>query len=153
MHTDIATAESHVGQRLSGFPDSREIAWATVWLEACGYSGLKLLGEALSDDRQSLALERDVLGIDLQNVSCAFLAPAIMREVKANGRAFLRNVRHGLFLLPFSVKANIGIGCPVDPSFALGGERHKNPYAEKLALAEANGLEIEEAHWNALAAG
>lgn len=152
MHTDIASAETHVANRLGTLPDAREIAWATVWLEACGYSGLKLLAEALSDERQSLALTRDLLGIDLQNVSCAFLAPAILREVQANGRAFLRNVRHGLFLLPFSVEAHIGIGCPVDPSFALGGERHKNPYAEKLALVEAQGLEIDDAHWNALAA-
>jgi hypothetical protein len=60
-----------------------------------------------------------------------------MAEVKANGRAFLRNVRHGLFMLPFAVRENMGLGCPVDPSFAVGGERHKNPYAEKLALAEA----------------
>ena len=68
-------------------------------------------------------------------VSCAFLAPAIMREVQANGRAFLRNVRHGLYMLPFTVRDNIGLGCPVDPSFAVGGERHKNPYGEKLDLA------------------
>ncbi len=127
MHTDIASAEAHVAARLGALPDAAEIAWATVWLEACGYSGLKLLAEALSDERQSLALERDLLGIDLQNVSCAFLAPAILREVKANGRAFLRNVRHGLFLLPFSVKANVGIGCPIDPSFALGASGTKIP--------------------------
>ncbi len=150
MHTDIASAEAHVAARLGALPDAAEIAWATVWLEACGYSGLKLLAEALSDERQSLALERDLLGIDLQNVSCAFLAPAILREVKANGRAFLRNVRHGLFLLPFSVKANVGIGCPIDPSFALGGERHKNPYAEKLTQAETYGLQIDEATWLAI---
>ena len=90
------------------------------------------------------------LGLDLDNVSCAFLAPAIMRDISANGRAFLRNVRHGLFLLPFAVKANIGIGCPVDPGFALGGERHKNPYGEKLALAEANGLELDDTLWTNL---
>ena len=80
-------------------------------------------------------------------VSCAFLAPAIMREVHANGRAFLRNVRHGLYLLPFTVRENIGLGCPVDPSFAVGGERHKNPYGEKLALATADGLEIDDEAW------
>ena len=73
-----------------------------------------------------------------------------MRDVNANGRAFLRNVRHGLFLLPFTVKANIGIGCPVDPGFAVGGERHKNPYGEKLALAAANGLDIDDAAWSAI---
>ena len=90
---------------------------------------------------------RDALGLDLQEVSCAFLAPAIMAEVKANGRAFLRNVRHGLFMLPFAVREDMGLGCPVDPSFAVGGERHKNPYAEKLALAEANGIDIDDALW------
>jgi hypothetical protein len=71
-----------------------------------------------------------------------------MREVTSNGRVFLRNVRHGLFLLPFAVRANIGLGCPVDPSFAIGGERLKNPYAEKLAEAEAKGLEIGDAAWS-----
>ena len=121
--------------------------WATVWLEACGYSGVKLLGEALKDERRTLDLTRDALGIDMQEVSCAFLAPAIMREVHANGRAFLRNVRHGLYLLPFTVRENIGLGCPVDPSFAVGGERHKNPYGEKLALATADGLEIDDEAW------
>ena len=100
-----------------------ETAWAAVWLEACGYSGVKLLDEALAGERRSIVLARDALGLDLHNVSCAFLAPAIMRDVAANGRVFLRNVRHGLFLLPFAVKANIGIGCPVDPGFALGDRK------------------------------
>ena len=127
-----------------------ETAWAAVWLEACGYSGVKLLDEALAGERRSIVLARDALGLDLHNVSCAFLAPAIMRDVAANGRVFLRNVRHGLFLLPFAVKANIGIGCPVDPGFALGGERHKNPYGEKLALAGANGLDLDDKLWTNL---
>ena len=146
MHIDLATAESRLAQRLDelAVADAADIAWATIWLEACGYSGIKLLGEALADERRSLALARDVLGLDLDNVSSAFLAPAVTREVAANGRAFLRNVRHGLFMLPFTVRHNIGIGCPVDPSFAVGGERHKNPYTEKLALAAAHGLEIDE---------
>ena len=108
---------------------------------------MKLLGEALKDERRTLDLTRDTLGIDMQEVSCAFLAPAIMRDVHANGRAFLRNVRHGLYLLPFTVRENIGLGCPVDPSFAVGGERHKNPYGEKLALATADGLEIDDELW------
>jgi hypothetical protein len=116
-------------------------------LQSCGYTGFKLLAEALGDERQSLTLVRDALGLDLQEVSCAFIAPAIMAEVKANGRAFLRNVRHGLFMLPFAVREDMGLGCPVDPSFAVGGERHKNPYAEKLALAEANGIDIDDALW------
>lgn len=150
MHIDMKTAEAELTKKLGGLPDAGEIAWATVWLEACGYSGVKLLGEALKDERRALDLVRDALGIDLQQVSCAFLAPAIMREVKANGRAFLRNVRHGLYMLPFTVRENIGLGCPVDPSFAVGGERHKNPYAEKLDLAAAEGLDIDDAQWGAL---
>ncbi|WP_374330719.1 hypothetical protein [Aestuariivirga sp.] len=150
MHIDIQTAEAELAKKLDGIPDAGEIAWATVWLEACGYSGVKLLGEALKDERRTLDLTRDVLGLDLQQVSCAFLAPAIMREVKANGRAFLRNVRHGLYMLPFTVRENIGLGCPVDPSFAVGGERHKNPYTEKLELAAVEGLEIDDGLWAAL---
>jgi hypothetical protein len=50
-------------------------------------------------------------------------------------------------MLPFTVRENIGLGCPVDPSFAVGGERHKNPYGEKLALATADGLEIDDEAW------
>ena len=144
MHLDMKTAETILTRKLGDLPDAADIAWATIWLEACGYSGVKLLEEALRDERRTLDLTRDALGIDLQQVSCAFLAPAIMREVAANGRAFLRNVRHGLYMLPFTVRANIGLGCPVDPAFAVGGERHKNPYAEKLALAATDGLEIDD---------
>jgi len=147
MQIDMKTAEAELRSRLVGLPDGPDIAWATVWLEACGYGGVKLLAEALADGPRSHDLSRDALGIDLQNVSCAFLAPAIMRDVKANGRVFLLNVRHGLFMLPFTVRENIGLGCPVDPSFAVGGERYKNPYAEKLALAEAQGLDIDDAAW------
>ena len=152
MQTDMTAAESQIAQRLTGLgiADAADIAWATVWLEACGYQGLKLLAEALQEETRSLALSRDALGIDLQNISCAFLAPAILREVEANGRAYLRNVRHGLFLLPFSVREKIGIGCPVDPAFALGGERLKNPYAEKLAAAAAQGLTLDDSLWAAL---
>jgi hypothetical protein len=147
MQIDMKTAEAELRSRLAGLPDGPDIAWATVWLEACGYGGVKLLAEALADGPRSHDLSRDALGIDLQNMSCAFLAPAIMRDVKANGRVFLRNVRHGLFMLPFTVRENIGLGCPVDPSFAVGGERYKNPYAEKLAFAEAQGLDIDDAAW------
>ena len=152
MRMTMTEAGSGLADRLrgAGVADAEDIAWAAAWLEACGYGGIGLLTEALGDERRGLALARDALGLDLQNVSCAFLAPAIMREVKANGRAFLRNVRHGLFMLPFAVRENMGIGCPVDPSFAVGGERHKNPYAEKLALAEAEGLDIAEDAWAAL---
>jgi hypothetical protein len=152
MHLDMKAAEARLAIRLRniGLAEPREIAWATLWLEACGYSGLKLLAEALGDEARNLTLRRDALGIDLENVSCAFLAPAIMAEVKANGRAFLRNVRHGLFVLPFAVKENMGLGCPVDPSFAVGGERMKNPYADKLALAEAQGIDINDSLWASL---
>lgn len=150
MHTDMQTAEAELTRKLGDLPNAADIAWATIWLEACGYSGVRLLGEALKDERRTLDLTRDALGIDLQQVSCAFLAPAIMRDVAANGRAFLRNVRHGLYMLPFTVRAKIGLGCPVDPAFAVGGERHKNPYAEKLDLAAAEGLEIDDALWGAI---
>lgn len=152
MQIDIKSAENQIAARLNqlGITDAADIAWATIWLEACGYPGLRQLQEALQDERRNLDLTRDALGLDLHNVSCAFLAPTIMREVTANGRAYLRNVRHGLFLLPFSVKANIGIGCPVDPAFALGGERLKNPYGEKLDLAAQQGLTIDDDVWAAL---
>ncbi len=148
----MKTAEAELARKLGPLPDAEEIAWATVWLEACGYSGLKLLAEALADERRASPLTRDALGLDLDNVSCAFLAPAILREVKANGRAFLRNVRHGLFMLPFSVREKLGLGCPVDPSFAVGGERLKNPYAEKLEQAAAEGIEVDDTLWAGLSA-
>lgn len=144
--------EAHVTGALArrGFGDAAEAGWAAAWLEACGYPGLQMLGEALGDAVRERDLTRDALGIDLDNVSCAFLAPAIMREVEAGGRVFLRNVRHGLFLLPFTVRANLGIGCPVDPAFAVGGERTKNPYTEKLEAADAHGLTIADAALAAL---
>ena len=150
MRMDMKTAEAELTTKLGNLPDAADIAWATIWLEACGYSGVKLLGEALKDQRRTLTLTRDALGLDLDQVSCAFLAPAIMRDVRANGRAFLRNVRHGLYMLPFTVRENIGLGCPVDPAFAVGGERHKNPYAEKLDLAAAEGLDIDDGLWGAI---
>jgi len=128
------------------------IAWACGWLEACGYPGIRLLLEALTDPPAPLALVRDPLGIDLGNRSCVRLAPAVIREVEQGGRAFLRNVRHGLYLLPFTVGANLAIGCPVDPAFAVGGERSKNPYGEKLAAAEAAGLDVDDRLWHELAA-
>lgn len=150
MRMDVKTAEARLADRLgkAGLPHASDMAWATVWLEACGYGGFALMAEALADNRQTTDLVRDALGIDLQNVSCAFLAPAILADTETNGRVFLRNVRHGLFLLPFAVRANMGLGCPVDPSFAIGGERLKNPYGEKLAEAETTGLEIGDAAWS-----
>jgi hypothetical protein len=130
-----------------GIAHAAEIAWATAWLEGCGYPGVLQLVEALGDRTTTLTLERDMIGYDLHDVSCAYLAPAIMEEVAKTGRAYLHNVRHGLFVLPFTVRANVGIGCPVDAAFAVGGERLKNPYAEKLALAEVNGLIVDDALW------
>ena len=147
MKISMTDLERRLAERLqaAGIAGAADIAWACAWLEACGYPGVKLLAEARDDGQTDRALVRDGLGFDLDQVSCVFLAPAIMRDVEANGRVFLRNVRHGLYLLPFAVRGNMGIGCPVDPAFALGGERTKNPYGEKLALAEANGLEVDDA--------
>ena len=124
---------------------AEETARDCAWLEAVGYPGLKLLAEALTDRDTTLDIERDMLGIDLRNVSCVFVGAAVAREVENNGRAFLRNVRHGLYLVPRSVERNYGIGCPVDPAFALGGERTKNPYTEKLEAAVRTGVEVDDA--------
>jgi hypothetical protein len=126
------------------FDIARSSAESCRFLEGVGYPGLKLLCEALTDPHRSLDLRRDEIGLDLQNVSCVFIAHDIAKSVATEGRVFLRNVRHGLYLLPVSVNMNIGIGCPVDPGFALGGERTKNPYAEKLALAEVNGVLVDD---------
>ena len=131
-------------------PGQKAAAKNCAWLEACGYPGIKLLLEARADERRSLIFAADAMGLDLQNVSCVFLGPALADHVAAHGRIFLRNVRHGLYLLPLSVEANIGIGCPVDPAFALGGERSKNPYAEKLEIAARDGVAVDDDLWQAL---
>jgi hypothetical protein len=144
---------AEIAEKVSAVPGlPAEAAEACAFLEACAYPGIVQLLEALGDSRKDLALKRDALGLDLQNVSCVFLAPAIDAEVVAHGRAFLRNVRHGLYLVPLSVKHNIAIGCPVDPAFGLGGERLTNPYAEKLADAARDGIEIDEGLWESLLA-
>ena len=131
-------------------PGQKTAAKNCAWLEACGYPGIKLLLEARADERRSLTLAADAMGLDLQNVSCVFLGPALVDYVASHGRVFLRNVRHGLYLLPLSVEANIGIGCPVDPAFALGGERSKNPYTEKLEIAARDGVAVDDDLWQAL---
>lgn len=131
-------------------PEQKVVAKSCAWLEACGYPGLKLLLEARADERRSLTFTSDAMGLDLQNVSCVFLGPAIADHVATHGRVFLRNVRHGLYLLPLSVEANIGIGCPVDPAFALGGERSKNPYTEKLEIAVRDGVAVDDNVWHAM---
>jgi hypothetical protein len=153
MQTTMTDVEAAVvvGLTKEKIAEARDIAWACAWLEACGYPGVQLLAEALEDPRRDLTLTRDALGLDLENVSCVFIAPKILRDVAQNGRAFLRNVRHGLYVLPFSVRENIGIGCPIDPSFALGGNRSKNPYGEKLEAAAAEGLSIDDSIWQRFA--
>lgn len=123
---------------------------ACTFLEGVGYPGLKQLAEALSDSTTTAVLEKDLMGVDLQGVSCVFLGPEIERLTREHGRLFLRNVRHGLYLLPGSVAGNYGIGCPVDPAFPLGGERTKNPYAEKLAISERDGVAVDDAVWHSL---
>jgi hypothetical protein len=126
-----------------------------AWLEACGYKGIAMLLEALDEtprEQMNPPLELKFGGIDGGGISAVFLAPALMRFAARQGRITYRNARHGLYLLPFTVEANIGIGCPVDPAFHIGGEREKNPYAEKLALAAANGLSPDPALWDGLTA-
>ncbi len=115
------------------------------------YPGLKILAEALEDPVSAVTLEKDLMGLDLHHVSCVFIGAEVERILKAHGRLFLRNVRHGLYLLPGSVTGNYGIGCPVDPGFALGGERSKNPYAEKLGASAQNGVAVDDALWQSLA--
>ena len=131
-------------------PEPEMAARNCAWLEACGYPGIRLLLEANADERRALALVPDAMGLDLQNVSCVFLGPEIAAHVAGHGRVFLRNVRHGLYLVPLAVEANIGIGCPVDSAFVLGGERHKNPYSEKLELAAREGVAVDDDLWRTL---
>jgi hypothetical protein len=152
MHLSWDDLESRLANALArrSVPSAREIAWACVWLQACGYPGLGLLAEALKDEVKSAPLMRDALGLDLKNVSCVYLASQVLDDVAKNGRVFLHNVRHGLFLVPFSVRDELAIGCPVDPAFALGGPREKNPYAEKLDAARQAGLEVDPALLDAL---
>ena len=134
---------------------AKECGRACAFLEACGYPGLKLLFEAVDTtprQKRHPELAPDALGLDLHNVSCVFLAPRISAMVEERGRLFLRNVVHGLYLVPFSVWSRVGIGCPVDPAFALGGERAKNPYEEKLAAAKQTGIVVAHHLWRRAAA-
>jgi hypothetical protein len=144
--------EAHAARALKrrGF-DLPQSAASCAWLHGAGYNGLSHLAEALHDATISATLEKDLMGLDLQNISCVFIAPQVEALHAAHGRLFLRNVRHGLYLLPGSVNGNYGIGCPVDPGFALGGERLKNPYTEKFAIAEAEGVEVDDTLWQSLA--
>jgi hypothetical protein len=122
-----------------------------AWLHGAGYNGLKYVAEALGDVETTAAIEKDLMGLDLKNVSCVFISGQVETLYAQHGRLFLRNVRHGLFLLPGSVSGNYGIGCPVDPAFALGGERSKNPYTEKMDLALHDGVDVDDALWHSLA--
>jgi hypothetical protein len=152
---DVTAAASRLLRNAGSADIAEESGWACAWLQACGYPGIELLFEALEAtpaEARNPVLAPDGLGLDLRNVSCVFLAPRLDRMVRDHGRLFLRNVRHGLYLVPFSVRANIGIGCPVDPAFALGGERTKNPYEEKLELARQAGIPVAEPLWNRLQA-
>jgi hypothetical protein len=127
-----------------------DCGWGCAWLEACGYPGLAMLVEAMEEtprEQRRPSLETDAMGLDLKEVSAVFSAPNVVDMAVAKGRIFVRNVRHGLYFLPFTVRAGIGIGCPVDPAFAIGGERSKNPYAEKLAAAYAQGLNVDDGVW------
>jgi hypothetical protein len=121
-----------------------------AWLHGAGYNGMKYLAEALADVETTIHPEPDAMGLDLKGISCVFISKQIEAVYASHGRLFLRNVRHGLYLLPESVRGNYGIGCPVDPAFALGGERSKNPYAEKMDLAIAQGVEIDDLLWQSL---
>ena len=85
--------------------------------------------------------------VDLDNVSCVFSAPALVDMARAEGRVVLNRVRHGLYALPFAVRAGLAIGCPVDPSFAIGGERTGDLYNEKIAAAIEDGIEVDDDVW------
>lgn len=153
MKRSLAEIESHAGAALRrhGLDGiAGETASRCAWLEAVGYPGLKLLAEALADPQRDAGLEKDALGIDLKNVSAVFLAAKLKDLVGQHGRLFLRNVRHGLYLVPDSARGNYGIGCPVDPAFPLGGERTKNPYAEKLEASARDGVEVNDGVWQSL---
>jgi hypothetical protein len=149
----LADVEAHARAALMrhGYADAADFAApACAFLEGVSYPGLQLLSEALHDSVTALALEKDLMGLDLQGVSCVFIGGAVHQMIAEHGRLFLRNVRHGLYLLPGSVSGNYGIGCPVDPGFPLGGERTKNPYAEKLEAAERNGVAVDDGLWQSL---
>ena len=150
MKRTVAEIENLAARLLQAAGLGSAAAAECAFLESVGYPGLKILVEALADPRREVVLEKDLLGLDLQNRSCVFLAKRVNALIAEHGRLFLRNVRHGLYLLPGSVRGNYGIGCPVDPGFALGGERSKNPYAEKLEIAAQHGVEVDDEQWLAL---
>jgi hypothetical protein len=153
MKTTLPDIETHAraaAEKAGLAGKAAAIAANCAWLESVAYPGLKILKEALGDTERTRTLEKDLMGLDLGNVSCVFIADDVHRQIAEHGRLFLRNVRHGLYLLPGSVAGNYGIGCQVDPNFPLGGERSKNPYDAKRELAFRDGVEVDEALWQAL---
>ena len=151
-HFAYDEAEGKLAAKLANkkYTNATFMAEAAIWLEACGYAGLQELSQALADAPQEFKLARTVLGLDLRNISCALIGDQVVYDVLKNGRVYLRNVRHGLFLLAGSVQHNFGIGCPIDPAFALGGQRGKNPYREKLEAAAQDGLQLDDSLWQKL---
>jgi hypothetical protein len=153
MKKTLEEIEAHALAALGGKVDAETAATAArhcAWLHGAGYNGMKYIAETLQDPETTAVLEKDLMGLDLKNISCVFISSQVEALYAEHGRLFLRNVRHGLYLLPGSVSGNYGIGCPVDPGFALGGERNKNPYAEKLDLAMKDGVDVDDASWQAL---
>ncbi len=101
MRKTMAEIERHAQQFLVKHELSSIASRAAqdcAWLEAVGYPGLKLLAEAVFDTTRTLALEKDLIGLDLATVSCVFLADDIEKMHAEHGRIFLLNVRHGLIL-------------------------------------------------------
>jgi hypothetical protein len=151
-HSPVIVAFADLEAAAARKSGSAETGWACAWLCACGYKGLEILLEALADPVRDAALKKTVLGVDGENVSAVFLAPRLIALAKEHSRIVYRNARHGLYTVPFAVRENLGLGCPVDPAFHIGGERESNPYAEKLALAERDGVEVDAGLWERLRA-
>jgi hypothetical protein len=152
MQLNFSEAEQTLaaGLRARKLQSAPFVAHSALWLEACKFPGLHCLYEALGDKVKQTSLQVVAHGIDLHHVSCVFIAEQVFSEIRKSGRATLRNVRHGLFLLPASAESNVAIGCPIDNSFSLGGERSGNPYTEKVVLAKTQGLTVNEVIWNRL---
>ena len=132
------------------FSASKFAAHAAIWLEACGYPGLQILRDALADPVNDLTIERIDNGLDLHNRSCVYIGQHVVDDILLHGRTPLRNVRHGLYLVPASVAHNLSIGCAVDVSFTFGGLRSKNPYQEKLNMATEAGVHFDSDLWQKL---
>ncbi len=60
-----------------------------AWLHGAGYNGLKYLAEALDDEKKTLKPELDLMGLDLQSVSCVFISPEIEKLRATQSRIFL----------------------------------------------------------------